>query len=394
MSLDVEAERRLTPACRNGIFLNHAGASPSPDPVTDVVVGHLRREAEVGGYVAAAEASERVEAVYGSIAALVNGEPDEVALVESATAAWDAVFFAMRFEPGDRILTGRSEYVSNAIALLQVAERSGVVVDVIDDDEHGQISVEQLRQHLDERVKLVALTHVPTNGGLVNPAEAVGQITREAGAFFLLDVCQSVGQIDLDVERLGCDALTATGRKFLRGPRGTGFAWVRRARLNALEPLGLDSRSASWTSPTSFRPRSDARRFERWEHSVAARLGLGAAVDHALGIGLAQIEPRVGELAEHLRTGLTSLPGVTVHDKGEQRCGIVTFTVDGAAASELQAALAARAITTWTSTAEHAQFDMPHRGLTEVIRASVHYVNTTDELDQMVEAVAGLAPSH
>jgi cysteine desulfurase / selenocysteine lyase len=392
MPIDVEAERAITPACGRGIFLNHAGASPSPDPVTDAVVDHLRREAEVGGYDAAAEARDRIQGVYDSIAALVNGSPDEIALVESATAAWEAVFHALRLEAGDRILTGRAEYVSNAIAMLQVARRTGAVVEVIDDDQHGQISLERLRDQLDERVKLIAVTHVPTNGGLVNPAEAVGAMAQAAGVPFLLDACQSAGQLDLDVEHLGCDALTATGRKFLRGPRGTGFAWVARGWLDRLEPVGLDTRSATWTSPTTVEMAPDARRFERWEHSVAGRLGLGVAVDHARSLGLDSIERRTRELAEHLRAGLAALPRVTVHDKGTRRCGIVTFTVEGVSPTEARQALADQGISTWVSTADHAQLDMPARGLTELVRASVHYVNTVDELDRTIDTVAGLAP--
>jgi cysteine desulfurase/selenocysteine lyase len=391
--IDVEAERALTPACRRGTYLNHAGASPSPDPVTDAVVAHLRREAEVGGYTAAAEVAERIEAIYDSVARLVGGSRDEIALLESATAAWDAVVLAMRVEPGDRILCSRAEYVSNAIALLQLAGRTGATVEVVDDDEHGQLSVDALRATLDERVALVAVTHVPTSGGLVNPAEEIGTVTREAGIPFVLDACQSAGQLDLDVGRLGCDVLTSTGRKFLRGPRGTGFAWVRRELLDRLEPLGLDSRSATWTGPTSYEVRCDARRFERWEHSVAARLGLGAAVDHSLALGLPDIERRVVELADHLRAGLASIPGVEVHDLGLRRCGIVTFTVEGRTAEDVRRALADRGVTVWVSGAEHARLDLGERGLTQVVRASVHYVNTADELDRTIELVSGTSRS-
>ncbi|MGY6501224.1 MAG: aminotransferase class V-fold PLP-dependent enzyme [Acidimicrobiales bacterium] len=391
MAIDVDAARADTPACERLVHLNHAGASPSPTPVVDVVVDHLRREAEIGGYEAAEESADRVEAVYASVAALVGGSADEIALVESATRAWNAAFHAIALSPGDRILTGRAEYVSNAISLLRVAERTGATVEVVDDDASGQISLDQLAQRLDDRVAVVALTHVPTSGGLVNPAEEVGRLVADHRALYLLDACQSAGQIDLDVARLGCDVLTATGRKFLRGPRGTGFAWVSRAVLDRLEPHELDTRSASWTGPDTYEMRGDARRFESWESSIAGRLGLGAAVDYAIALGPAEIERRVTDLADRFRAALAAVTGVRVHDKGERRCGIVTFDVADRPAAAVRGALADEGINVWVTSAAQARFDLPARGLDELVRASLHYVTTDDELDRSVDVVARVA---
>jgi selenocysteine lyase/cysteine desulfurase len=230
-----------------------------------------------------------VEAVYPAIARLVNCRPEEAAVVENATRAWDMAFYSLDFKPGDRILTARAEYASNMIAFLQVARRTGAVVEVVDDDEHGQCSVADLKHRLQRgpgEVKLIAITHVPTQGGLVNPAEAVGAVARDAGVPFLLDACQSVGQLPVDVQRIGCDMLSATGRTFLRGPRGTGFLYVRREIVQALEPPFLDQRAATWTGPGSYEVRGDARRFENWETYYAGKIGLGTAVEYALSWGL------------------------------------------------------------------------------------------------------------
>ncbi len=391
MTIDVERARSLTPGCQQVVHLNNAGASLMPTPVLDTVVGHLRREATIGGYEAAGEANERLEAVYASVAALLGAQPDEIALVENATRAWDMAFYALSFQPGDRILTGRAEYASNVIALLQTARRSGAEVVVIDDDEHGQISVDGLAGAVDGRTKLIAVTHVPTNGGLVNPAEAVGRLARDAGVLYLLDACQSAGQRPLDVTALGCDVLAGTGRKFLRGPRGTGFLYVRRELIEQLEPPFLDLHAADWVSPDRYEIRADARRFETWERNVAGVLGLGAAVDHALGWGLDAIAERVTALADQLRTALAGISGVVVHDKGIDRCGIVTFTVAGLGAAEVQHRLAEQAINTSVSPVAYAQLDLPARNLPDLVRASVHYFNTTDELDRAVAAVATLA---
>lgn len=395
MSIDLDRARRDTPGVANVVHLNNAGASLPPVQVTEAVVEHLRLEAAIGGYEAAALAADRVEATYDAVARLLGCHRDEVALVENATRAWDQAFYALDFAPGDRILVGRAEYTSNAIALLQVARRTGALVEVVEDDAHGQISVEDLRRRLADtsagRVGLVALTHVPTHGGLVNPAEAVGAAAREAGVPFLLDACQSAGQLPLDVDALGCDFLSATGRKFLRAPRGTGFLYVRRSMLEQVEPPMLDMAAAAWTAPDTYEVRADARRFETWESSIASRIGLGVAVEHALGHGLDAIEERVVALAERLREGLGGVPGVAVHDRGERRCGIVTFTVAGHGSADVKAALAAQGINTSVVAAGQSWLDLRPRGLPDLVRASVHYYNSEAEVDRCLDAVAALA---
>jgi cysteine desulfurase / selenocysteine lyase len=387
---DVERARRDTPGAARVAHLNNAGAALPPAQVTDAVIAHLRREAESGGYEAADAAHDQVEAVYHSIARLIGAQPDEIAVVENATRAWDMAFYSMPLRPGDRILTARAEYVSNMIAFLQAARRTGAVVEVVEDDEHGQFSVADLRRRLDRgpgEVKLIAMTHVPTHGGLVNPAEEVGAVARAAGVPYLLDACQSVGQLPVDVGRIGCDMLSSTGRKFLRGPRGTGFLYVRRDILGRLEPPFLDLHAATWTAPDQYEIRDDARRFENWETNYAGKIGLGVAVDYALSWGLEAIEARVSALAERLRGQLRAVEGVQVHDLGQRRCGIVTFTVDGVSSHDVQRQLAGRGVNTSVSLTAYARHDLAHRGLPDLVRASVHYYNTEAELDQLVEAL-------
>ncbi|WP_437991736.1 aminotransferase class V-fold PLP-dependent enzyme [Sorangium sp. So ce145] len=388
MTMDIAALRRDTPACASVLHFNNAGSSLPPAVVVDTVVEHLRREATVGGYEAEAEAGERLEAVYGAIARLIGAAPGEIALVENATRAWDMAFYSLRFGPGDRILTARTEYASNYIAFLQVARRTGAEIVPIPSDERGAVSLPALDRLLDERVKLIAITHVPTNGGLVNPAEEIGRRARSAGVPFLLDACQSVGQLPIDVEAIGCDLLSATGRKYLRGPRGTGFLYVRRALLDRLEPPFLDLHAARWTAPDRYELRPDARRFENWESYVAGRLGLGAAAEYALRLGLPAIRDRVGALAERLRARLSEIPGVTVRDLGEQRCGIVTFTRAGEDATAIKERLAARAIHVSVSTAAGTLLDFEDRGIPDLVRASVHYYNDESEIDRFVAALA------
>ena len=388
MAIDVQRARQETPGCENVLHFNNAGAALMPQPVLHATIAHLQLEALIGGYEAAAQAHDGVEHAYDAAAALLGCQRDEIAMVENATRAWDMAFYAVPLGPGDRILTAVAEYASNYIAFLQVTRKTGAVVEVIPNDASGQLSVEGLRRAIDERVKLIAITHVPTNGGLVNPAAAVGQVARQAGVLYLLDACQSIGQLPIDVEAIGCDMLSATGRKYLRGPRGTGFLYVRRGILEHLEPPFLDLHAAQWVAHDRFEMRPDARRFENWETYYAGKIGLGVAIDYALQWGLEAIWARIRRLADELRLQLSSIPGVTVRDEGVERCGIVSFTVARTDADEVQRLLAMRRINVSVSRLSSTRLDMEARGLPVLVRASVHYYNTEEEIARFCTALA------
>jgi cysteine desulfurase / selenocysteine lyase len=380
--LDIARVRADTPGCAEVTHLNAAGAALPSTPVVDATVEHLRLEARLGGYEAAERNATRLARPYAAAAELLGCDPDEIAVVENATRAWDMVFYSLRFGPGDRILTSRAEYASNYIAYLQVRRRTGVDIEVVPDDDHGQLSVDALSEMLDERVKLISVTHVPTNGGLVNPAAEIGAVAQAAGIPYLLDACQSVGQMPVDVRAIGCDFLSTTGRKYLRAPRGTGLLYVRRERLEALEPPFLDLHAARWVARDEYVVRNDARRFENWETNYAGKVGLGVALDYALDLGSAAIWARVQQLGDELRHRLVEIPGVTVRDRGAVRGGIVSFTYDGRDPQQLVGAMRAHDVNIWFSGVESTRLDMEGRGLDTVVRASVHYYNTSDELER------------
>ena len=389
-SFDIARARAETPGTEDVAHLINCGAALMPSPVLDAVKSHLDLEARIGGYEATEAEAGALENFYTAGAKLLNAAPDEIAFIENATRAWDMVFYGFEFAEGDRILTARAEYASNYIAFLQVAKNTGAVIEVVPDDEHGQIDIAALERMIDNRAKLIAITHVPTGGGLVNPAAAVGKVARAHGIPYLLDACQSVGQMPVDVEAIGCDFLSATGRKFLRGPRGTGMLYIRREWIERIEPPFLDMLSAEWTGPDSYKVRADARRFETWERFMAGQIGMGVAMDYARAWGLEPTYARIKTLAARLREGLAGFPNVTVTDTGAEKCGIVTWDHTDHTPTEVKAAMRARGINISTSPASSTLLDFTARRLTVVNRAAVHYYNTEEEVDQLLAGLEDL----
>lgn len=386
--IDLDRVRKDTPACERLVHFNNAGAALIPTPVHQVVLEHLELERRIGGYEAAAEASDAVASFYTRFATLLGAQAHEIAAVENATRAWDMAFYSIGLKPGDRIITHASEYASNYLAFLQMANRCGVEIDVAPSDHLGQLDASTLPGLLSKRTRLIAITHVPSQSGLVNPAVEVGRFAAEHGLLYLLDACQSVGQMPVNVAEIGCHLLSGTGRKFLRGPRGTGFLYVDSNIIEQLEPPFIDLHSARWTAPGKYQWSAGARRFENWESHVAGRVGLARAVDYALDLGLDAIQLRLTELATSLRLQLADIDSVTVRDRGESLCAIVTFDKQNESPERLAARLRNENINISVTPASYAQLDLGARQLPAVARASPHYYNTAEEIERFCMAVA------
>ncbi|MGD9211669.1 MAG: aminotransferase class V-fold PLP-dependent enzyme, partial [Desulfobacteraceae bacterium] len=370
---DLDRARTETRACDNIIHFNNAGASLMPIPVTYCLHTYLRKEEQFGGYETACQEKSILDNFYTAAAQLLNCHSDEIAFAENATRAWDMAFYSFRFSPGDKILTSLVEYGSNVIAYLQQARRYGVEVHFVPNDADGQIDITALEAMIDSRVKLISISHIPTGGGLVNPAKEVGRIAKSAGIPYLLDSCQGVGQIPLDVEEIGCDILSGTGRKYLRGPRGTGLLYIRRQLLEQLEPPFLDQHAATLLSPSTYTIRRDAKRFENWEQYFAGKAALGVAIEYALSFGVKSIQLRVYELARKLRACLEEIDGVKVTDEGIEQCGIVTFQAKQMAPQQIKKSLHDHQINVSTTSGSGNLVSFQQRGLTEIVRASLHY---------------------
>lgn len=383
--------RSDTPGCERRIHLNNAGAALMPRPVLETLTRHLERESLIGGYEAEDEAAPRVQQTYDDLGQVIGAAANNVAIVENATVAFAQALSAFDFRPDDRIVTTRTDYPSNQLMYLSLARRLGIETVRADDLPEGGVdpeSVRRLARH--PRTKLVAVTWVPTNSGLVQDAGAVGEVCAALGVPYLIDACQTVGQMAVDVTALRCDFLAATGRKFLRGPRGIGFLYVSDRMLErGAFPLFLDMRGADWTDPDAFRLADGARRFENWEFAHALVLGLGQAARYALAVG-PEGHHRAARLAARLRAGLENLGGVRVLDRGRERCAIVTIAVAGRDAAELKLRLRERGINTSSTDRTGGVLDMDEKGAASLLRFSPHYYNTDEEIDRTVAQLGEL----
>lgn len=388
----IEQLRLETPGIKNRIHFNNAGSALTPQPVITAFQQHFQLEIEIGGYEAEAAAHAEIEGFYNAMAQFLNCQPRNIAYTASATDSYNRALSAITFEKGDVILTTRNDYASNQIAFLELQKRFGVQLVRAADVPEGGVDVDSVRDLIQKhRPKLVAVTHVPTNSGLVQPIAEIGEICKSEDIWYLVDACQSAGQMPLDVQQIHCDFLSATFRKYLRGPRGAGFLYVSDKALNAnLEPLFLDLLSANWTATDGYEIRADARRFELWERPHALMLGSKVCIEYALNIGLPQIETRVKHLADFCREKLSALPGIKNLDKGKDRCGITTYAVRGWEPQALKIKLQSFNINTSITTRIGAQLDFAEKGVDWALRVSPHYYNTEEEVETLSQTLSDL----
>lgn len=375
---------------KNFIHFNNAGASLPPKTVIDKMTQYLQEEASQGGYETVKIYQEELDSLYPVLAKLLNAQKEEIAFLGSATYAWNMAFWSIPFQKHDIILTSQAEYISNYLSYLRMKEEKEIEIKVVPNDEYGQISLKALEEMIDSKVVLISLVHIPSNGGLVNPAEEVGKIAKKHHVLYLLDACQSAGQYPLDVQKLGCDMLSATGRKYMRGPRGTGFLYVRKEIMNRLKPIFPDGRSAEWINAFSYQLRADARRFETFEMNLANKLGLLEATQYILDIGIENIWERIVYLSRILREKLSQIEGVKLRDLGKVKSGLITFIVENKKQEDIQHYLQQENINVHVVPRDSTLLDSLGRNLEVLLRASIHYYNTEEEIDFFIQQLEKL----
>jgi cysteine desulfurase / selenocysteine lyase len=392
--LDVEALRAATPGCLDVAFLNNAGASLPTQHTLEATISHLRREAVIGGYKAGDEAAEVVQGARATAARLLGAQAHEIALTPSDTAGFSKVFWGMVtggiLTKGARVVVDQVAYNSHYMGLLQLQRTHSIKMDVLPSNHDGSIDVSKIEQTLDEHpTALVMSTTIGTHCGLINPVASVGAACKARSIIHMVDACQAIGQLPVNVDDIACDVLTSTGRKWLRGPRGTGLLYVRDWLAERCDPPGIDGASGNWNDAYDYSLVPGAMRFEEFETSVAARVGFANALSELELLGVQNVRDRLHVLSEHLRTGLTAA-GATVHDGTGERSAIVTWSVPGIDPTVVVEAANRANITINASTAAFARLDMGAKNQTSVARATPHIFNTTNELDRLIDVVGKL----
>lgn len=386
---ELEGLRNDTPGCQSRIHLNNAGAGLMPLPVLNAIKDHLDLEARIGGYEAARQEVVRTGQVYEAVARLLNCSAKNIAFTANATDSYSRALSSIPFKSGDTILTTNEDYTSNQIAFLSLKKRFGVEVVRIPSAPKGGVDLDRARQLIQAlHPKLVAVTHMPTNSGLIQPVAEIGKYCNQPDTLYLVDACQTVGQLNLDVKKISCDFLSTTCRKFLRGPRGIGFLYVSDKILNnGYEPLFIDMRGAYWQEKDVYIPSETARRFEDWEFPYALILGAGEAANYALKLGMTRIEERIRFLANYARQGLSSTDKVSILDKGDDQGGIITLNVPNREPDQVRAVMDSHSINISISAKDSGLIDFDEKGVDWALRISPHYYNTTGEIDFCVSII-------
>ena len=388
--LDTQALRDATPGCQSGIVhFNHAGASLPSQATLDAIIAQLLREARDGPMEAGEHGALLLENARRAAAQLLNAPASSIAFASSGSAAWNMAFQALApWQPGDRILVGRHEWGGN-LASMQLAVQAGARIEVIPCDASGAVCPLALEAMIDANVKLIDLTWLPANGGLINPAEAIGEVAKKHAIPYFIDAGQAVGQVPVDVQALHCDVLKSAGRKHLRGPRGTALLYVREGFLKALNPAQRDVFSAPWTAD-GFDLRNDARRFETSEVSYALLAGLGNALQEINRLGMEQVWETIRQTSQQIREALLQIPGISLHDLGANQSGLIAFNLAGWDAFELKQRLGLQRINIGANGVAYTPLDMQARGLASVARISVSALNNTQDIERLLAALREL----
>ena len=386
--MNIQKIRKDTPGTNHIKHFNSAGCSLATQSQIDIITNYLQEEAIVGGYLMQAKHQNEINQFYQRAAQLINAKPDEIAITGNASEAFNHVLYGIPFEKGEVIITSEIEYSNNFVNYINLKNTKGIEIEMIRNLPNGDFDLEALEKAIHPKVKLIAITHVPTSSGVVAPVKAIGEIAKAHNILYLVDSCQSIGQLPFDVEEIGCDFASATGRKYLRGPRGLGFLYVRNSALSQLVPKSLDNVTAHWKLDEKVDLDIKTKMFEHWEKSYAMVLGFSEAIRYLLDLGIENTWNRIVELSTYAREQLNSIPEVTVHDPGTNKCGIVTFNKKDIDPLTVQKYLMEKKINTSATLTFSSMTDLHHRGLENgAVRASIHYFNTREEIDALVEAI-------
>lgn len=385
--LDIDKIRRETPGAKYVAHFDNAGAALPCHDTVQAVTNYINKEARVGGYAMQFSNESAFQKFYKNAAELINCQPDEISLTIGASDAQAKILYSFPFKRGDVVVTTEMEYSNNFMNLLNLKKQKGIKIRIVKNEKDCSFNLEKFENAIDEKVKLIAATHIPTSSGQIAPVEAIGKIAKKHKIPYLLDACQSIGQCPVDVQKIGCDFATATSRKYLRGPRGLGFLFVKKSAMEMLTPPTVESWFASWESKTVYKIERTHKMFEGFEKPYSNIVGLATAIDYQNQLGIEATWERIQQLSKILRIRLNSLKNVKVVDPKVNLSGIVTFVKKGVDGSKIHQNLAAQKINVSVTQPFSSLIDMKKRKLSEAMRASVHYYNTKNEIEKLVKSL-------
>lgn len=390
MDFSINQIRQNTPGCLDKIFINSAGSSLMSKEVVQISKDYMDMEADIGGYDVMANHYEDFNLFYLEASKLINANPRNMAFAISATDAYSKVLYSFKWTEKDVILTTKDDYVSNIISFIHINRRFGSQIKFVDCLDSGDLDYEDLARKLEQyKPTIFALTHIPTSAGTIHDAEKAGEICANFDTYYLLDACQSIGQLDVDVRKIKCDFLTVTGRKFLKAPRGTGFLYVANHILDTdMGPLCIDLAGSTWDSETSFKFGSEAKRFEFWEKNYSNFLGLTQAIREINEIGIEKIAAYNKMLSGYFRNELEQVDGLKIYDHGSLKGNIITWKIPGLKQSEISKLFHERRVIFSFSSNTSALYDLNKKGEEWLVRFSPHFFNTTEEADQVGEILS------
>lgn len=391
--MNVLKVREDFPILKDVIYLDSAATSLTPEPVLKAAMDyyyHYRANVGRGVYRTAQLADQKYRDAHKRVARFIGGRKGETAFTKNTTESINAVAYGLKWKKGDRIVATLLEHHSNLLPWMRLREK-GIELSIVKPDESGYLDPSDFEREVDDRTRLVAVSHLSNVLGTIAPVKEISRICRDHGTSLLVDGAQSVPHMAVDVERLGCDFLCFSGHKML-GPTGAGVLWMRDA--DSIEPLLTGGGMVEDVSPDGFERKKGYEGFEAGTPDISAGIGLGAAVDYLERIGIDEIAAHETKLAERLLRGLQELDGVEIYGPKETkgRSGVISFNVAGLLPHEV-ALMLDQASNTAVRSGLHCCIPlMKHLGLRQgCVRASLYLYNTEDEVERLLATLEEIA---
>ena len=376
------------------IYLDYAATSQKPLRVLEALqhyYGHDNANVHRGAHQLSARATEQFEAARDSVARFIGAaSAREIVYTRNASEAINLVartWGEANLRPGDEVLLTVMEHHSNLVPWQLLAERTGCVLRHVGLTDSGELDLDDLRSKLNERTRLVSLVQVSNTLGCLNPIAQIAALAHDAGALLLVDACQSLPHMAVDVKQLGCDFLVGSSHKFC-GPTGMGFLWGREALLEAMPPFlgGGEMIQDVYLEHSSWADLP--HKFEAGTPAIGEAIGMGAAITYLEAIGMERIHAYEQRLTRHLFQRLQAIEGLRIlgptPEQQPDRAALAAFHVEGLHANDIAALLDSAGIC--IRSGHHCTQPLHrHYGLSATARASLAFTSTFEEIDRFAE---------